>query len=162
MHIYLMQHGTSLPETIDPEQGVSPVGREEVETSAAAARRMGLEFSDIFCSTKKRARQTAALMALGTGFPEADVAADTDFSPMADPERTLRRIHELRQGGSVLVCGHLPNLNRLACRLLGPGPEFAIAFENAGLLCLSMDGPPRHTARLEWYLRPWQLASLAR
>lgn len=161
MRIYLMQHGVSLPEELDPGQGISPVGREEVELCARAASRMGITFTDIFCSPKKRSRQTAQIMALGCGFPEDDIEISDDCKPMADPDRTLRTLYESGCGASVLLCGHLPHLNRLACRLLTSGPEFELAIENAALLCLSMNRLPTQSARLEWYLRPEHLAELA-
>ena len=161
MRVYLMQHGVCLPREVDPEQGLSPVGREEVETTARAVARMGIGFTDIFASPKKRALQTARLMALGVGYPEEDVLVHEDFTALSEPERTLRRLLEFATGPSLLVCGHLPNLNLVACRLLTPGPEFKIVIQNAGLLCLSMDRLPSNSASLEWYLRPEQLLQLA-
>ncbi|MBU1248876.1 MAG: histidine phosphatase family protein [Proteobacteria bacterium] len=161
MRIYLMQHGVCLPKEVDPEQGLSPVGREEVETTARAVARMGIGFTDIFASPKKRALQTARLMALVAGYPEEDVLVHEDITARTEPERTLRRLQELATGSSLLVCGHLPNLNLVACRLLTPGPDFKIAIKNAGLICLSMDRLPTNSASLEWQLRPEQLLELA-
>lgn len=161
MRIYFMQHGVCLPKEVDPGQALSPVGREEVETTARAARRMGIAFSDICASPKKRSLQTAALMAQGTGFAEDDVLVHEDFKAMAAPERTLRQLQESGCGDSVLICGHLPNLNRTACMLLSSGPEFTIGITNAGLLCLGLERLPTASAVLEWCLRPEQLHELA-
>ncbi len=162
MHIYLMQHGVSLPREVDPNQGISPVGREEVETCAKAVRLMGITFSAIFASPKKRSLQTARIMAEGTGFPEQDVEIHDDIKAMAAPEQTLRCLQQSGYGTSLLICGHLPNLSRVASMLLSPGPECAIVFQNAGLVCISLEQLPSQSAALEWYLRPEHLAEIAR
>lgn len=161
MKIYLMQHGQNFPEAVDPDQGLSPVGREEVETSARAASRMGIAFSDIFASPKKRSQQTARIMARGTDFPEDDVIIHEDFKAMVAPDRTVRNLLGAGCGNSVLICGHLPSLSRIACSLLSSGPEFTIGITNAGLMCISMERLPTSSAKLEWHLRPEHLHELA-
>ncbi len=162
MRIYLMQHGVSLPREVDQDQGVSPVGREEVETCAMAVRLMGITFSVIFASPKKRSLQTARIMAEGTGFPEDNIEIHDDMKAMAAPEKTLQRLQQSGCGTSVLICGHLPNLSRVASVLLTSGPQCSIAFQNAGLMCISLEQLPTRSATLEWYLRPEHLAELAR
>lgn len=76
MEIYLMQHGLALSEEQDPERGLSAEGKKQIETAAQAIRRMGLRFDLIVASNKERSRQTAHVVAEGTGYAESIVETD--------------------------------------------------------------------------------------
>jgi len=75
MELYLMQHGLALTEEEDPDRPLSAAGAAEVRASAAAIVKMGLRFETFVCSTKTRARQTAALVAEAVGVPPERIVA---------------------------------------------------------------------------------------
>ena len=57
MLIHLMQHGVCLSKELDATQPLSPVGGEQIEKSATAARVLGLRFELIVASPKVRSLQ---------------------------------------------------------------------------------------------------------
>ncbi|MDY0041414.1 MAG: histidine phosphatase family protein, partial [Desulforhabdus sp.] len=63
MALYLVQHGKSLPKEKDPDKGLSPEGISEVQRIAGVAGGDGVKVAIIKHSGKKRARQTAEILA---------------------------------------------------------------------------------------------------
>lgn len=63
MALYLVQHGKAMSAEVDPERGLSEEGVAEVERIAGVARGYRVSVRTIRHSGKKRARQTAELMA---------------------------------------------------------------------------------------------------
>lgn len=165
MLVYLMQHGPCLPEELDPARPLSPVGRDLVRRSARGLRALGLGFDLLVASPKLRALQTARLVAevlAKGGTPGAEpgerqgegpdgpvapaaggeVLADDAFLPLADPASGLAFLRRCADVERVFVAGHLPNLARLASRLLTSGPEVNLAFEHGGLVCVETTRGP--------------------
>ena len=145
MKLYLVQHGEAKTSAEDPERPLTARGAAAVDQVAAWAGRSGLQVDEIRHSGKRRAEETAAVLALhldpvgGTAAADGLKAKD-DVEPVAD---------ELaRRTGSLLLVGHLPSLDRLASRLLvGDAAASVVRFHNGGIVCLerSDDG-----WRLEW------------
>ena len=63
MALYLVQHGKSLPKDVDPDQGLSEEGIAETKRIADVASGYRVKVSLIRQSGKKRARQTAEILA---------------------------------------------------------------------------------------------------
>ncbi|KAB1441184.1 SixA phosphatase family protein [Pseudodesulfovibrio senegalensis] len=155
MRIYLMQHGTCLPKELAPEQPLSPVGREQIEKTAAIMKNLGLEFDIIACSPKLRSRQSARIAAHATSYPEKNILVTDAAKPMADPQKLIQQIRGYGSTDSVLIAGHLPSLNGVASSLLlEPGPPtLHFHMENGGLTCISTESEHRR-GTLEWHLTP--------
>lgn len=67
MRIYLVQHGESKSEEIDPERRLTESGSRDVQEIADFLRTSdALEVNEIWHSGKVRAQQTAELLAPGT------------------------------------------------------------------------------------------------
>ena len=133
MQLYLMQHGTALSKEEDAERPLSSFGIEQVRKSAAGIRRLLQGFDLIACSPKRRAHQTAALVAEAVRFPYSDILVSEAFLPKAEPEEVMNLLDREARGSSILLVGHLPCLGRLAAYLLQGGE---VRFENAGLCAL--------------------------
>ncbi|MDD3310852.1 histidine phosphatase family protein [Pseudodesulfovibrio sp.] len=159
MLIHLMQHGACLSEQLDPNQPLSPVGREIVEKTARAAAVLGLRFELIVASPKLRSRQTAEIMARATGYPVSRIQVTEAAKAMAPARETIDFIKEYQGLESVLVTGHLPSLTKVAAALLTGGTEPAVHIENAGLT--QLDLPEKGNATLNWHLTPAQLTLIA-
>jgi len=104
MSIFLVQHGLSLPKTEDPERRLSDRGREQTLKIAEVAAGYGVNISKIFHSGKKRAEQTARIMA-------ETLCADTGIEQMADIAAMddVKNLGKLLDPGSDhMVVGHLP------------------------------------------------------
>jgi phosphohistidine phosphatase len=137
MELYLVQHGEARSEAEDPERSLTERGAETVRRMAAWAAQVGVRMVQIRHSGKRRAEQTAALLAERLSPAEGMIAVDglkpmDDVRPVAE---SLRSESEL-----VMIVGHLPFLSRLADLLVTGNPESGvIRFQQAGLVCLSQE-----------------------
>ena len=161
MEIYLMQHGPSSPMDVDPEESLTPEGEAQILTAGRALKRMGLRLDVIVSSTKKRAWQTARLVAEHLGFqPEKIVQTDL-VKPMAAPEESIRFLKQYEGAKAVLVAGHLPSIAEIASALITEGSKATIHFERGGIGRIDVDRLPTHQGRLRWYLTPEHLRLIA-
>jgi phosphohistidine phosphatase len=161
MEIYLMQHGPSLPKEQDPDEGLSPEGEERIHASAKALRKMGIGFDAILASTKKRSRQTAAIVAEEVGFSPEKIIETDKVKAMTPPEETVQVLAGLPGSPKVLIAGHLPSLAEIASFLLTDGSKAAVEFERGGCCRIDVGDLPTHSGRLRWYLTPEQLKLIA-
>jgi phosphohistidine phosphatase len=161
MEIYLMQHGPSFAKDVDPEESLTPEGEVQIGTAGRGLKRVGLRLDVIVSSTKKRAWQTARIVAEQLGFqPEKIVQTDL-VKPMAAPEQSIRFLKQYEGDRAVLVAGHLPSLAEIASALLTEGSKVTIQFERGGIGRIDVDSLPTHQGRLRWYLTPEHLSLIA-
>jgi len=148
MKLYLMQHALAYSSEENSERALSPAGVEQAKLSAQGIRRLGLEFDLIMTSPKRRAKQTAALVAEEVRYPYSDILTTEALMPDHSPGELLELLQKESTNSRILIVGHLPHLARLADTLTQGGD---LIFENAGLTCLEMSGPK--TASLEFHLQ---------
>lgn len=161
MELYLMQHGSAFSKDIDPEEPLSPVGREQIIKSAQAVRRMGLAFDVVVASPKTRSQQTAGVVCELIGFPEENIVVTDKVKAMASPAESIEFLEQYKNQGAVLVAGHLPNLARVAGELLSPGHAPAIQFSNGGLTRIDVWEERDKAPVLRWHLTPFQMQVIA-
>src|SRR5205085_10858979 len=96
MQIYLVQHGKSKPEEIDPERRLTEGGVRDVQKVADFLRTSGsLEVDTIWHSGKPRAQQTAELLEPATRAGEEAVIQHDGLAPK-DAVEAIQR--EMEQG----------------------------------------------------------------
>lgn len=147
MSLLLVQHGKNLPKDKDPERGLSPVGRKDVDRIAGMLKEYGVPVSSIWHSGKKRARETAEIFAarLGGGVKIIEkkglAPLDDVKNPAPDPEK------------NIMLVGHLPFMERLVSFLLTDYPDRppVVKFQNGGIVCLD-----RNAETGTWYIK-WTL-----
>ena len=161
MEIYLMQHGPNLPKDQDPDEGLSPQGREAVQACARALHEMGLVFDFIIASPKLRARQTAELAARATGFDPERIAISAKIKAMADPAESLAALSDLVSGKRALIAGHMPNLTRVASVLLAGSGELQVTFERGSVCRIDAERFQAGAGSLRWFMLPGQLEKIA-
>ena len=152
MQIYLVQHGESQPEEIDPERRLTENGARAVQRVADFLRTSGgLHVDAIWHSGKARAQQTAELLGPATRAGEGALMQHDGLAPK-DAVEPIKR--ELEQGNSnVMIVGHLPFLGRLAALLLtGNADKEVVAFQFGCVVCLNGDDAGRW--KLEWMMVP--------
>lgn len=152
MKVYLMQHALAYSAEEDSERPLCPQGIAQAKAAAKGIKRLGLNFDLIVTSPKRRAHQTAALIAEGVRFPHSDILSTEVVLPQGSPQELLDLLQKESPDSSVLVVGHLPHLSKLSSQLLQGGE---LLFENAGLACFDLSSA--HPARLEFLLRAGQL-----
>jgi len=161
MEIYLMQHGPNLSKDQDPEESLSPEGEDRVSRAARAIQKMGLRFDVVVTSPKKRAKQTAAIVAKAVGFPVEGIVETEQVKAMTPAEITIDYLKQFEGAQAVLIAGHLPSLAEVASSLLSEGSKTTIQFERGGIGRIDVDWLPTHEGRLRWYLTPDQLNLMA-
>ena len=83
MKVYLVQHGQSEPESVDPARPLTAQGRQDAERVAAFAAGIGVEVRQIRHSGKTRAAQTAAIFGNALS-PPGGVVAVSGLAPRDD------------------------------------------------------------------------------
>jgi phosphohistidine phosphatase len=150
MSVYLVQHGKSLPKDKDPEKGLSEEGIAGAERIASVAGGYHVHVTRIVHSGKKRARQTAEIMASSLQ-PIEGVHEGHGLGPMDD----IVPIADSLDGKSNhMFVGHLPFMSRLASYLITGSTERPVfKFQNGGILCLD-ENPEINSWIIRWSLMP--------
>jgi phosphohistidine phosphatase len=134
MELYLVQHGEAKPEAEDPERPLTERGAEAVRQTAAWAAQVGVRASQIRHSGKRRAEQTATLLAERLD-PANGVIAVEGLKPNDDVRPVAEALHA--EPKPVMLVGHLPFLSRLASLLVVGNPDGGvIRFRQGGIVCL--------------------------
>jgi phosphohistidine phosphatase len=152
MELYLMRHGQAVPESENPEQPLSREGVAQIQASAAAMKRLGITPDVIVCSPKRRAHQTAALVAEGVNYPYSDILETAAVSPNAPAAEALHYLRRLPPSRVVLIAGHLPSLGEIASTLLAGGAAVPIHFDNGCLCRIDLEELPTAAAELRYHL----------
>ena len=150
MALFLVQHGRSLPKDIDPDQGLSPEGMEEVEKIAQAAKGYGVKVTRIIHSGKKRALQTADIFASYLE-PESGVLEKGGLKPMDDVSDWADRV---KTDDNLMLVGHLPFMEKLTSLLIAGYTDTTVfKFQNGGIVCLDAV-PDSESWFIKWALVP--------
>ena len=150
MAVYLVQHGLSLPKDEDPERGLSKAGIADVKRIAAVAKGYEVPVASIFHSGKKRARQTAEILASALN-PEGGVAEMIGLNPMDDVQVFSKNLSP--QDNRMFV-GHLPFMEKLTAFLITQDENrLVFQFQNGGIVCLDQYGDQGGWV-IKWTLMP--------
>lgn len=149
MRLYLVQHGEALTKEADPQRPLSDAGRADISRLADFLKAAGVEISRVIHSGKRRARQTADLMAgamaLGRSAEEF-----SGLGPNDSPERFAEQMADWKL--DTLVVGHLPFLSRLVGYLVSGKPDDVVSFRPGSVVCLQLSEPEGWI--IAWMLRP--------
>ena len=153
MTLYLVQHGTAVPEEDDPDRPLSAQGAEDIERLAGLLAHLGVSVARVLHSGKTRAEQTAAKLAtavLERGEPEAA----TGLKPKDEPALLAERLKGL--GDDWLLVSHQPLLGRLASLLVsGDSERPLVAFQPGTLMALEPGADSGW--QIAWVLPPYVL-----
>lgn len=152
MAIYLVQHGKAEPKGADGDPGLNPEGRADVARIASVAAGYGVNVSEIRHSGKKRALETAEIMAEWLK-PAGGLKAVAGLAPLDDVGTLARQVDEASLEG-VMFVGHLPFMERLTSFLITGGQDRTVMkFQNGGIVCLDRE-PEGRTWFIKWTLMP--------
>lgn len=134
MKLYLVQHAKAASKEEDPQRSLTEVGRKELEKTAWFAGPLDLGVEVIWHSGKKRAAQTAEILAESIK-PSQGVSVREGLGPNDDVMPVARELRAAEE--DVMIVGHMPFLGRLASLLLtGSASGDTVSFRNAGIVCL--------------------------
>lgn len=143
MHIYLIRHGHYNPSYIDPNEGLSALGEEQV---VQMADQIDHQIDTILSSPKTRAHQTATILAKLLNTPT--ITLSEALKPSSD---SALAIALLKQPRNYLIVGHLPSIRQTAqCLTASPVGDFA----TATLVHIETDDPTHSTGRLHFHRTP--------
>lgn len=151
MNIYLVQHGKPVPKDVDPERPLSEEGINDVEKLASFLFNSGRHAKKILHSGKRRAMQTAEIMASKLD-PENQPLVQKGIGPLDDVRPIAEEI--LRKRENIMIVGHLPNLAKLASFLItGNESPPVVTFQEGGIVCLHYDEEEQKWS-IAWMLVP--------
>ncbi len=150
MYLYLVQHADAVSKEIDPTRGLSEQGMVDIKRVSRYISGLDMNVHEIFHSGKKRALQTAQILASHLNIKDA--VRETDgLSPMDEPESWFSKINNLNQ--NVMLVGHLPYMAKLASLFLcGNKDNKAVNFEMGCILCLRQEDDQNWTT--DWIIKP--------
>jgi len=150
MKLYLVQHAKAASKEIDPQRPLTEEGRRDVQKVAAFIKPLNVCVDYLWHSGKRRAAETAELLAEVIDIKETTIARD-GLGPNDDV--TALRDELLSSQQDIVIVGHLPFLSKLAPLLLA-GSESAetVAFKNAGIVCLNRS--EANQWQIDWVITP--------
>jgi phosphohistidine phosphatase len=150
MKLYLAQHAKAASKEADPERRLTEEGQRDIQKVAEFIAPLNLYVDYLWHSGKKRAEQTAEVLAGVIKINKEHVARD-GLGPNDDV--TALKDELLLSKDDIMIVGHLPFLSKLASLLLA-GSESAntVAFKQAGVVCLNRSG--ENQWQLEWMIIP--------
>ena len=151
MRLYLVQHGEAMPKAEDSKRPLTEQGRDDVARVAAFARQASIEIHQIRHSGKRRAEETAGILAEHLA-PAGGLVCLAGLAPRDD----VRPVAELlgRETRSLMFVGHRPFMDRLAGLLVaGDRSCRVVRFCRGGVVCLERD-PKSRTGHINWAVTP--------
>ena len=115
MKLYLVRHGEAVSADRNPERPLSDTGIANVKKTAEFLKSSGVSIKTVFYSTKKRAEETARILAK-TLNPQCNLIQKQGLEPNDSIDTILGEI--LGADDSLMIVGHLPFLKDLAEKLL--------------------------------------------
>ncbi len=154
MKLYLVQHAQAESKEVDPQRPLTEQGRSDIRKVAAFIKPLNLKVENLWHSGKKRAVQTAEVLAEIVAVMKEMVARD-GLAPNDDVKAIKKKLEAARR--DTMLVGHLPFMDKLASLLL-TGSESAgtIAFKQAGIVCLEYSDENRW--QFNWMITPELLA----
>jgi len=150
MKLYLVQHAKAASKEVDPQRSLAEQGWRDAQKMAVFIKPLRLSVGAIWHSRKKRAAQTAEVLAGATTVTGKVTARDglgptDDVTPVRDELSSSAR--------DIMIVGHLPFLGKLASLLLaGSEQADAVAFRQGGIVCLGRSEENRW--QLDWMVVP--------
>jgi phosphohistidine phosphatase len=148
--LYLVQHAKAASEQADPQRPLTEEGLRDIHKVAAFIKPLSLSIDYLWHSGKKRALQTAEILA-EVVLINKTASARNGLAPNDDV--TVLKNELLSTHYDIVIVGHLPFLDKLASLLL-TGCESAntVAFKLGGIVCLSR--PEGNQWQIEWMIIP--------
>ena len=151
MALFLVQHGLSASKEIDPERGLTDIGREETNRIALVAKEYKIPVQKIVHSGKKRAEQTAGIYHEALAL-ETRMQMISGINPMDDVQNFAASIVPQKNW---MVVGHMPFMERLVSFLTTGNANIRVyQFQNSGIVCLDVVGDKGVDWFIKWTLNP--------
>ena len=139
MKLYLIQHGEAKTEKENPERPLTERGRGDVLKVAQFLAQTNIEIDRIWHSNKKRAIETAEIIADALKVEELCEGRE-GLAPNDPVEGVAKEINQITPEDEIenlMIVGHLPFLQKLASLLLtGSDAQTSVQFHQGGTVCI--------------------------
>jgi phosphohistidine phosphatase len=150
MKLYLVQHAKAAAEAEDAQRLLTYEGKQDMQKVVAFIKPLNLEVDALWHSGKKRAAQTAGLLANAIKLTKGIIASE-GLGPNDDVVALTAGLAAAQQ--DLVIVGHLPFLSKLASLLLtGSESPSVVGFKNGGVVCLSRG--EHNLWQIEWMVTP--------
>ncbi len=151
MKLYIARHGDSLPKEINTESPLSKKGEQEINNLAHFLRHLKPSIQGIFHSGKRRAQQTAEILAKAFD-NQGEIKARTGMDPL---DSIFPLLDDLKtEPQTVLLVGHLPFMETLISMMCTGSLDHKILSLSAGTL-VCMDKSESDTFwSIQWMINP--------
>ncbi|MFZ5802283.1 MAG: phosphohistidine phosphatase SixA [Candidatus Omnitrophota bacterium] len=157
MKLFLVRHGDAVPEYVDTARPLSKDGRQEIEKIAQFLKEKQVKVDLLLTSDKKRAEETADILADGLGF-QGPRETRKELGPSAQVLDLLQIVEEAaltQPDWNLMIVGHLPSIYLLAKALLPDSTIPEGLFKTGTAVWLSFDRQQGWT--LEDFISPYHL-----
>ena len=134
MDLWLVRHGEAMSARENPARPLTPEGARAVSAIAETLSGRTGSFDLVAASGKRRARETAVILAGAAGYPHDRIAETNALSPDASPETFLAFLEGNTEAQRLLCVGHLPSIASFAAYLVSPGDPVQLVF-GPGTVC---------------------------
>ena len=150
MKLYLVQHAKAASTDVDPERPLTKEGRQDIQKVAAFIKPLNLSVDYLWHSTKKRAIETAEVLAEVIKINKEKIERD-GLAPNDNVTAIKDEFASAQQ--DTMIVSHMPFVSKLASLLL-TGREFAgtVAFRQGGIVALKSSEPNQW--QIEWMVIP--------
>ena len=166
MELYLLRHGLAVERGTtgfkdDALRPLTPKGRRQLRTIAAAIKGMDLRCDLILSSPLQRAKQTAEIIAREIKLKKR-VKFSNALAPGGSAAVLFRQLVRMKpMPARLLFVGHEPDLSRLISLLITGGMRLQMDFKKGGLCKLDIGKlKAGKCATLAWLLTPKQLKQM--
>jgi phosphohistidine phosphatase len=166
MKLYLTRHGIALDRIggaikNDFQRPLTQAGIDELGLVVKALKRLEVGADLVIASPLIRAKQTAEIIRLGLGTPQALEISEA-LCPGAPTSDLFKALSQFTAFEQIFLVGHEPDMSRIAGTLLWCGAEFNMPFKKAGIARIDIsDVPPSFPGRLKWFLTPKIMSQIA-
>lgn len=150
MKLYMVQHAEAASKQADPQRPLTDKGFSDMQKVIGFLKPLGLKVDYLWHSGKKRAEQTAGILAEVVGV-EFKAAAHEGLGPNDDVAALKDEI--ISDSKDIMIVGHMPFVSKLASLLLtGSESSGTVAFKQGGVVCLNFSDESNW--QLEWMITP--------
>jgi len=149
MKLYLIQHGEATSKDLNPQRPLTEKGTQDVKKVSVFLKQANININTISHSGKKRARETASILA-NTLSPDRPPIQKDGLAPNDPIDNIYKEI--LEKDKDLMIVGHLPHLARLASKLLLDAEDkYIIEFKPGSVLLLEK---LQENWKVAWFIIP--------
>lgn len=168
MHLLLFRHGPAGERAAwartghpDEDRPLTAEGRELVRLAIPGLSTLVTRLDVLATSPLARAYQTAEIV--GKGYDEMPITVVDALAPDGDRSELLEWVREHKQGATVALVGHNPDLEELIAWLAAVRQHGFVKLKKGGAALLTFDAVPTPGGGvLQWLLTPDQLIGLSK